>query len=469
MLHLSDLHDYQLAAFRHQIENPKSMIWADCGLGKTIITLTSCTQLLLDKVLHGVLVVAPIRVARLVWEQEAANWFHTSFLTFSRVLGQRDTRSRQLLRPAHFYLINYENLEWLAHVLMTHFISKGKQLPFNGLVWDEVTKTKNSSTKRVKAFAKIIPHFDFITGLTATPSSNGLKDLHGQYLMVDMGERLGVSKKSFHNKFFEQKGLHKLEPYAEAEHQIKQLIGDITFDLRAEEHNPLPDLVVNDIWCDLPPKVREKYEQLEKEFFFQLETGEGVEVFNQASLTNKCLQFSNGAVIPEPNVPIWKPVHDAKLEALDEIIEGSTDDPIFLAYNYRADAARIMSRYQKLNPVNLTECKSQTSLERAMRDWCAGKIKLMIAHPASCGHGIDGLQKAGHIMVWFGLNWSLDLYMQFIGRLRRQGIGRPVICHRILTKNTLDKAQAIALDAKEKGQANLRSAVSEYRKLKVAS
>jgi SNF2 family DNA or RNA helicase len=205
------------------------------------------------------------------------------------------------------------------------------------------------------------------------------------------------------------------------------------------------------------------YDQMEKEFFIQLESGSQVEVFNQASLTNKLLQFSNGAMYPVAGMPLWEPIHNMKLDALEEIIDEAQGQPVLCSYAYRSDAERIMKRFSKLRPINLTECKSEKSLTDAMSRWVTGDCPLMIGHPASMGHGIDGLQKHGHILVWFGLNWSLDLVDQFNARIRRQGQGAPVICHRILCADTLDQAQALALDSKATTQASLRKAIKDYR------
>jgi SNF2 family DNA or RNA helicase len=205
---------------------------------------------------------------------------------------------------------------------------------------------------------------------------------------------------------------------------------------------------------------------MEKEMFLKLDSGAEKEMFNQASLMNTCLQFSNGATYPVPGMPLWEPIHELKLDALEEIIEESNGQPIFCAYAYRSDAARIMERFKGIRPINLTECNTESSLNDAMRRWVSGDCTLMIAHPASAGHGIDGLQKRGNTVVWFGLNWSLRLYNQFNGRLRRQGQGRPVTCHRILCLDTVDQAQALALGEKAETEGSLRKAVKEYRKMR---
>jgi len=457
------LHGYQQKAVNFQCTRPNSMLWLDMGLGKTVITLTSLAHLIKTQFLRGVIIVAPIRVIRLVWRQEAVKWEHTKHLRFSMVTGTKDQRTRALLRPADVYLINYENLGWLSETIQTYFVKKDKPLPFNGIIWDEISKMKNSSTNRVKAFRKIAEKFEWSTGLTGTPASNGYKDLHGQFLVVDKGERLGTSKTAFRTRFYKKVGPYKEVPYEDTEDTIKKLIGDITLEMSAEDYNPLPDLMVNNVEIEMPDDLRAKYEKMEKEFFLTLDSGTTVEAFNQASLTNKCLQFSNGAMYPIAGMPLWEPVHDLKLEALEEIIDEAQGSPILCSYAYRSDAARIMEKFKHLEPINLTECKSESSLNNAMHRWKTGDCALMIGHPASMGHGIDGLQKNGHILVWYGLNWSLDLYEQFNARVRRQGQGVPVICHRIMCQDTLDQAQALALDDKATTQAGLRNAIKEYR------
>jgi SNF2 family DNA or RNA helicase len=462
------LHDYQKRAVNFQCSHPSSMLWLDMGLGKTAITLTSISHLLSTQFLRGVVIVAPIRVCRLVWRQEAKKWGHTQDLTFSMLTGTKDQRVRALLRPANVYLINYENLGWLAEVLETYYVSKGRPTPFNGLVWDEISKCKNSTTQRVKSTMKIIQHFDWITGLTGTPASNGFQDLHGQYLVVDKGQRLGTSKTKFMTEWYKKPSneSRKVIPYKDTEDRIKQLIGDITLEMSAEDYNKLPDLIVNDVEVELPETLRAKYDAMERDFFLRLDSGKEKEVFNQASLTNVCLQFSNGAVYPVAGMPLWEPVHDLKLDALEELIDEANGQPILCSYAYRSDAERIMKRFADLRPINLTECKSESSLNEAMARWASGDCRLMIGHPASMGHGIDGLQKRGHIVVWYGLTWSLDLYEQMNARLRRQGQGVPVICHRIMMRDTLDQAQAMALRDKDQTQQSLRRAVKEYREMR---
>ena len=236
-----------------------------------------------------------------------------------------------------------------------------------------------------------------------------------------------------------------------------------SLEMSAEDYNPLPDLMVNDVEVEMPETLRARYDQMEKDFFLQLDSGQSKEMFNQASLTNACLQFANGAIYPIAGMPLWEALHDLKLDALEELIDEANGEPILCAYAYRSDAERIMTRFKHLDPINLTECKSERALENAMTRWKTGKCALMIGHPASMGHGVDGLQDRGHILVWFGLTWSLDLYKQFNARLRRQGQGVPVICHRIMMRDTLDQAQSLALAEKDESELSLRSAIKSYR------
>lgn len=463
----TDLHEYQKKAVNFQCSHPNSMLWLDMGLGKTAITLTSMTHLLGTGFLKGVLIVAPIKVIRLVWRQEALKWEHSKHLKFSMLVGDKDQRARALLQKSDVYLINYENLQWLSEVLRTYFVNKGKPLPFNGLVWDEVSKMKNSTTKRVSSIMKILGQFEWTTGLTGTPACNGYKDLHGQYLVVDKGVRLGTSKTKFEGQFYYKKqGTFVMTPFNDTEEQIKNKIGDITLEMSAADFNPLPDLVVNDITVELPDKLKSHYKQLEDDLFFTLDNGTDIEVFNKVAMMNKCLQFTAGAVYPVTGLPLWEPVHDLKLEALDDIIEEANGSQILCGYQFRSDAERIMEKFKKLKPINLTECKSDKALNNAMDRWKKEDCRLMIGHPASMSHGVDGLQHAGHILVWFGLTWSLDYYKQFNARLRRQGQGVPVIAHRIIIPKTLDIVQTLRLADKDVTEAALRRAIKEYRSLR---
>ena len=466
MRSINDLHEYQQRAVEFQCARPASALWLDPGLGKTATTLFSINYLLSVHHLRAVLVVAPIRVCRLVWRQESTRWRELKDMTFGMVMGTRDQRTRAIMQDRQIYLINYENLGWLAEALHTYYIKKDRPLPFDGIVFDEISKCKNSSTDRVKSLRKILPHIKWTTGLTGTPASNGYKDLHGQFLVLDQGQRLGTSKTAFRTRFYHKVGPYKEVAFDDTETTIKNLIGDMTLEMSATDYLTMPDLIVNDVMVELDPEIRAKYDKMERDFFLLLDSGAEKEMFNQASLTNSCLQYSNGAIYPVAGNPAWERVHDQKLDALEDILEECQGKPVLLWYAYRSDAERIMEKFKDYKPINLTECKSESSLKQAMQRWQDGDCKLMISHPLSAGHGVDGLQNACHTMVWFGLNWSLDSYLQANARLHRQGQQHPVICHRIMCKDTLDQAQALALDEKADNQTSLRNAVREYRENK---
>jgi SNF2 family DNA or RNA helicase len=462
----TDLFPYEQKAIEFQCARSASALWLDMGLGKTIVTLTSINYLLTIGALRGVVIVAPIRVCRMVWRQEAVKWSHTQQLRFAMMVGDRDQRSRALMNSrADIWLINYENLEWFAQAIETYYLAYNRPLPFNGIVFDEISKCKNSTTHRVKALRKVLPgNFIWRTGLTGEPASNGYKDLHGQYLVLDDGTRLGTSKSQFETRWYKQSGnSRKWIPYEDTQAGIRQRIGDITLEMSAADYNPLPNILFNDVLVDLPEPLREMYDRMERDFFIRLDSGAEVEMFNQASLMNKCLQFSNGAMYPVAGMPLWEPIHDLKLDALEDILEEANGQPVLCAYAYVSDSQRIMQRFHKLDPINLTACKTERALHNAMERWTTGRCRLMIGHPGSMGHGLDGLQHCGHIVAWYGLNWSLDLYDQMNARIRRQGQGVPVICHRILCANTLDQAQLLALAGKAQTQSALRDAIRQYR------
>lgn len=465
MLTTDKLHHYQLRAINHVIENPASMLWVGMGLGKTIVVLSAFGHLMQHHYMRAALVVGPRRVVESVWSQEALKWEHTRGLRFSHVLGTADERTRALTKPADFYLINYENLPWLAEALHHYYIDRGIAIPFDGLALDESTKMKNGASKRMQALAPLLPRFNWRVGLTGTPAANGLQDLWGQFLCVDLGARLGRVYDHYIAKYFEQGdyGGYKSTPTPEGERTIHALVSDITLQLRSEDYVKLPDMIVNDIYVDIPEKKRAQYDQLEIALFTELDDGQELEVKTEAAKLNKLLQFANGAAYTDTESKSWSPVHDAKLDALEDVMEESGGEPVLVAYNYRPDAARILKRFPYAK--DLTGM-SASEFNAALTDWKMGNLRMLIGHPASMGHGVDGLQDRGHIIVWFGLNWSLELTDQLNARLHRQGQGEPVIVHRILARDTADEIVKSALSYKYQTQESLRDAVDQYRKRK---
>jgi len=462
-----NLHGYQVRATNHIMQHPGSMLWLDMGLGKTVITLTAINQLRAFGQINKVLVVAPLRVCQTVWEKEARDWSHTCHLKFSYVIGTAKKRLQHLHSPnSDIYLINYENLEWLSEQLNHFYVKKNRPLPFQMVVWDEVSKMKTSTTKRSKAFYNLISKFHRKVGLTGTPASNGLQDLHGQFLVTDGGARLGTHITHFRDRFMYQDGYSRRWcPFPESQKQIENLIHDVTLQMSASDYLEMPAFSYNDVMIRLPPSLRKSYDELERDMITQLEEEDGgheVVVFNAAALTNKCLQFANGSVYIEPENPEFNEVHDLKIEALKEIDDQTGDKSLLVAYAYKSDCIRIMKAFP--HAVNLSGM-SGDNLVQAIESWNAGEIKMLVGHPASMGHGLN-LQYGGHNLVWFGLNWSLDLYDQFNARINRQGQKMPVICHRIMVEGTVEQVVREALESKATTQSQLRAAIQKYAGIK---
>ena len=457
------------------------MLWLQMGLGKTPITLTTIVDRMSAGQVKKTLIFGPLRVVQGGWEREARKWSHTKHLRFSVLHGTKEKRSRALFADADIFLTNYENMNWLAAELEHYYLSQGNPLPFEMVVYDEVSKLKNSTTLRVGGgsrdrkdrqgkthkikvvgWRKILQHFEYRTGLTGTPASNGYLDLHGQYLAVDGGVRLGSHITHYKDAYFETDyNGWKYTATNAGKSLIEHKISDITVKMDAAQYLDLPASSVVNLMVDLPPVARKAYVEMEKDMFAALDNGTELEVFSKASVSNKCLQIANGSPYVG-DTREFEELHSAKLDALEDVLEEAAGQPVLCSYTYRADAARIMSRFKKYRPVNLTAAPSKAT-EKIINRWNNGEIKLLIGHPASMSHGIDGLQDSGSILVWFGLNWSLELYDQMCGRLDRQGQKQPVSIIRILCEGTVDLAVADALSRKTDDQAGLKSALQRYR------
>jgi SNF2 family DNA or RNA helicase len=477
------LHDYQRECVMHQLQNPDSMLWLQMGLGKTPITLTTMVDRMRCGQVQKTLIFGPLRVIQAVWARESRKWTHTKHLRFSVIHGTKEKRSRALFADADVYLINYESMNWLARELDHYYLSQDKPLPFQMVVYDEVSKLKNSTTLRMAGgnrdrkdghghpvkihhtgWRKILPHFKYRTGLTGTPASNGYLDLFGQFLAVDGGQRLGEYVTHYKDNYFmsDYNGWG-CSPTELGKQWIEHKISDITKKMDSADYLDLPECKFINVMVDLPAAARKAYKEVEKNMFTQLDSGAEVEVFSRSSVSNKCLQFANGSPYLSSESTEYEALHDAKLDALEDVLEEAGGAPVLCSYTYKADAERIMKRFKKYRPVNLTATKSDQT-EAIINKWNNGEIKLMIGHPASMGHGVDGLQDTGSILVWFGLNWSLELYLQMIGRLDRQGQTRPVSVIRILCNDTVDLAVADALERKDDSQEGLKAAIDRYRR-----
>lgn len=482
MLTPQDLFGYQRECILHQLQYPDSMLWLQMGLGKTPITLTTIVDRMRAGQVKKTLIFGPLRVIQAVWAREARKWTHTKHLRFSVIHGNKDKRNRALFVDADVYLCNYENMNWLAQILSHYYLDRGWDIPFEMVVYDEVSKLKNSTTLRMAGgkrdrkdahgnmvaikhigWRKMLNRFQYRTGLTGTPASNGYLDLHGQYLAVDGGQRLGEHVTRFRDSYFESDYMGwKYSPTKQGKEWIEYHISDITKKMDAKDYLDLPEVKVVNMMVDLPDRARVAYKEIEANLFTQLDTGAEVEIFSKSSISNKCLQFCNGSPYLTSMSPEYEALHDVKLDALEEILEEAAGAPVLCSYSFKADAERIMKRFKQYKPVNLTNTASKDT-EAVINRWNAGGIKLLIGHPASMGHGIDGLQESGYILVWFGVNWSLELYEQMCGRIDRQGQTRVVSVIRILCNNTVDLAVADAIERKTDDQEGLKSALQRYR------
>ena len=472
MMYPEQLHEYQNRGVEHIFDNPNSMLHMDPGLGKTVITLTAVEALKYDAYrVSGVLVIAPLRVIQSVWRQESAKWSHTRDLTFSYIMGDRGSRIRGLCAKADIYLVNYENLVWLQAEVEHRFLSKGRHPPWNMCVLDEITKMKGTrirqGVKRGIAMLQLLMYCPYRIGLTGSPAPNGMLDLFGQYLCIDSGAALGTSFSGFQETYFYRSDYsgRKWLPFEQAKQQITDKIAPITMDLRAEDYITMPELVENNIMLNLPTKIQNQYDSIEREMLIELESGHDVEIFNRASLVNRCLQFAGGGVYLNPGLPEWEKIHDVKIDALKDLIEELSGQPTLLLYQYQHEAIRIQKEYP--DSMWLSSKTSDTAFNQAIIDWNLGKLDLIIAHPASMGHGVDRLQTSCHNLIWFGLNWSWELYYQSNSRIRRQGNSAPtVMAHRLMMDNTVDLLVAAALKMKQSTETEVRDLIRDYGRRK---
>ena len=443
-------HEYQRYATRYIEEHPCSAVLLDMGLGKTSITLTAIADLLFDSFeVHKVLVIAPLRVARDTWSAELIKWDELHHLTYSVAVGTASERKAALMRKADIYLINRENVQWL--------IEKSK-LPFDYdmVVVDELSSFKNHQSKRFKALMQVRPRIKRIVGLTGTPASNGLMDLWAEFKVIDMGKRLGRFITGYRQEYFVPDAMngqivYSYRPKPGAEAAIYQQISDITISMKSTDHLKMPELISNAYKVYLSPDERETYDEMKKQFVLDLPDGE-ITAANAAALSGKLSQLANGAIYDDTGSVV--PIHDRKLDALEDIIESANGKPLLVAYWYQHDLERIAKRLHERH-IPFSKLDKADSIRR----WNNGEIPVALIHPASAGHGLN-LQTGGSTIVWFGLTWSLELYSQTIARLWRQGqTSETVVVQHIVTDGTIDEQILRALKAKDKTQAALIAAV----------
>ena len=441
MLSPDHLHPYQRKALEFILDHPHCALWLGLGLGKTIVTLTSIERLVNAMDVERCLIIAPLRVASTVWQQEAARWSHTAGLRISICTGTAKQRIQALKEKSDVVVVNRENVVWIVQQCC-------RDWRFDMLVLDESSSFKSSKTKRWRALKKIRPMINRSVQLTGTPASNGLLDLWSQVYLLDQGKRLGRTKSQYKQRWFVSDYMGwNWTAWPGAETQIQEAVADICLSMKAEDYLNMPDLMISAVTVEAPKAAMAQYLTLEKDFILSLEDST-VTAASAAVLSNKLLQFSNGAIYDEDGV--YTVVHDEKIEALKDIVTDNPGESLLVAYNYKSDLERLVKAFPEATVMD----KRNETVEA----WNNGEIKMLLVHPASAGHGLN-LQRGGCVVVWFGLTWSLELYQQMNGRLYRQGQEQPVRIMHIVTEGMLDHRVMKAIEAKAKTQEDLLDAV----------
>lgn len=441
-------HHYQQYAIKKIISLPAVGLFMDMGMGKTVCTLTALWNLRYDYFdISRVLVIAPLRVADTTWSDEVNKWEHLKELKLSKILGPEQQRLKALETKADIYLINRENVSWLVSQYKNDW-------PFDMVVVDELSSFKSPKSNRFKDLRKVLPYIKRIVGLTGTPAPNSLMDLWPQLYLLDRGERLGRTLTAYRDRYFEpdKRNQHivysyKLKPMAEQ--QIHEQISDICISLSAKDYLELPERIDNIVKVKLDDEAMEKYKELEREKLLELKDRE-ITAATAAVVVGKLLQLANGGIYDEEGEAHY--LHRCKLEALKEILDDANGKPVLVFYNYRHDYEALMSCFKKLKPRKLDTAGD-------IEDWNKGEIQMLLAHPASVGHGLN-LQAGGNIIIWYGLTWSLELYQQANARLHRQGQTNTVIIHHLVAEGTVDEHVMEVLQTKDKGQSTLLEAVN---------
>ncbi|WP_295450897.1 DEAD/DEAH box helicase [uncultured Thiodictyon sp.] len=414
-------HDYQRRARAHVLETTHCALWMECGLGKSAITLSAIEALLDSGDVRRVLVVAPLRVARSTWPAEVVKWGFR--LTVSVVTGTPAQRQRALAAPADAYVINYEQLPWLVKTC-------GKRWPFGMLVLDEATKVKNRSTARWRALASVRGRTERIVELTGTPAPNGLLDLWAPLALLDRGARLGRSLSAYRQRWFDSDFMgYTWTPKPGADAQIHAALADICLTMRAQDYLQLPDYYPVTVHVDLPHDSRALYQELEHGMFSAL-AGVDVTATNAAAVSSKCQQVCAGAIYHDEGQGTWTHLHDAKIDALRDLMDDQHGAPVLVAYRFRSDRERLRAAFPAA--VDLTDDPA------VVQRWNCGKIPLLLAYPGSAGYGLN-LQDGGNVIVWFNPDWNLEYYQQFNARLHRQGQTKPVFIYHVVARDSVDE------------------------------
>lgn len=428
-------------------------LFLDMGLGKTVITLTAVHELRYNRwEVAKPLIIAPKKVAEATWTTEAAKWDHLKMMRIVPVLGTVQQRLRALATPADAYVINRENVQWLVE----HFKNSW---PFDMVILDESSSFKNPSSKRFKAMKLVRSRIKRIVELTGTPSSNGLEDLWAQIYLLDEGARLGKTMGAYRDRYFipgkrNRTTIFSYTPKDGSFDMIKQAISDICISMKAEDYLTLPDVIFNDIPVALNAAAAKAYSQLENDLLLQVDENM-ITAQSAGVLTGKLLQLCNGAIYDEDRNAVK--IHDCKVDAFLELVEQLNGQHALVFYNFQHDRDRLLEALSKysLRVRVYSQAKDEV-------DWNNGEIDILLAHPASCGYGLN-LQQGGHHAVWFGLTWSLEQYEQANKRLHRQGQEHPVVIHHLVVQSGMDVAVLEALT----GKADMQNALMDALRVRI--
>lgn len=439
-----ELSDHQKRIDAHLQECPDALIFVSCGVGKTLACIHRLVDWFLSADHFAALVVAPKRVATLTWPCEIQQ-FHP-WLSVAN-LREKSGQEAFLKSEAHVYLINYDSIHKLVELVR----QRGGTVPYDVVIFDESTKLRDPSGKRAALYRKFVPRVERQVCLSGTPIPNSLLDLWGQVMMADGGKRLTSSYYRFRAKFFRQESSYqfaKWVPFPGADEKIQQLISDITLTIRTNEF----EYEVIDHEVPFSPELRKVYKKLERDLVIQLSAGT-INVANAAVLVTKLLQMLSGAIYDESGTPHF--IHNCKLDELRKLVDAEPG-PVLCAIAYRHEIERIRKQFPEAR--FFEDAKSDTSQHELLQDWNAGKIKLLVAHPASVSHGLN-LQKSSHVIIWLTLTYSRELFDQMVARLARRGQSKVVKVIRLLVSGTADDAVCTALERKSTEETRLIKAL----------
>lgn len=447
---------YQRVAIERMINSPRLALYQDMGLGKTVEVLTAIQELRLRWCVTRVLVIAPKTVAEATWIQEAERWDHLKELRIAKVLGPLQKRIASLETAADIYIINRENVAWLVDYCRNAW-------PFDGVVIDESSSFKNPQSKRFKALRRVLPKIKWLVELTGTPAPNGIEDLWAQIYLLDGGERLGRTLTAFREAYFSQDYAHPGQQYRTytplpgAAEQVEAKIADICVTMKAEDYLELPEYIEDVVPVMLDTEAKKAYRRLERDMLLEVD-GATITAGTAAVLNGKLLQLCSGAVYGEAGEVVS--VHNCKLDAFLEVVEQLGGQHALVFYWYQHERERLIDALSKTGlRVRVYSGDGDASA------WNAGEIDLLLAHPVSCGYGLN-LQYGGHHMIWYSLpNWELEVYQQACKRLHRQGQQYPVVSHLLVVKGGMDEAVVDALRSKGDVQEHLLQALASRIKM----